>query len=143
MRVAVAGKFDIFHDGHLDHILKAAKLGSYLYIITHTDEIVARNSKKGICAIPLWTRQAVLEGIMLRYDILGQVLIAESYGDIDGTCTHTLEKYKPNIFAKGGDRKDNNSMPASEVEICSKFGIEIRYGVGDLKNSSSKIMEAV
>jgi cytidyltransferase-like protein len=44
MKIAIAGKFDPVHEGHIDHIVKAAKLGDYLYIITHTDHVVVSHS---------------------------------------------------------------------------------------------------
>ena len=46
MKVMIAGKFDPLHDGHLDHILKAGKLGM-LIIVTHPDSIVVATSKSG------------------------------------------------------------------------------------------------
>jgi cytidyltransferase-like protein len=48
--VMVAGKFDPLHEGHIDHIRKAAKLGKLL-VITHTDEVIKK--LKGRCNIPL------------------------------------------------------------------------------------------
>ena len=58
--VAVAGKFDPLHRGHIDHIKKAKKLGDKLVVITHPDYIVALNSHNGKCLMPLADRLAVL-----------------------------------------------------------------------------------
>ena len=67
--VAIAGKFDPLHEGHLDHIEKASKLGDLLIVITHPDVIVARNSKKGFCYQPLRTRMLKLREELLKRGI--------------------------------------------------------------------------
>jgi cytidyltransferase-like protein len=134
--VAICGKFDPLHNGHLDHIIKASKLGDYLLIITHTDEMVARTSNKGVCFIPFWARKLILEGVMMRLGIQGNVILSI---DTDGTVTETIKKYRPNILAKGGDRTPNN-MPDNEIAGCKEVGCEVMYGIGDLLNSSSDIV---
>jgi len=133
--VAIAGKFDFIHDGHIDHITKASKLGDYLLIITHTDEVVARDSKKGFCAVPLWARKLLLEGLLMKLSIKGGVVVAEP-ADTDGMVTNTLKLIKPDIFARGGDRTNDN-IPQRELDICWEIGCNVIYGVGDLLNSSS------
>ncbi len=138
--VAVAGKFDPILEGHVEHILKASELGDYLYIITHSDETVARYSDKGFCATPLWVREALLEGLVLHYHIQGCVISA--FRDNDGTVTETLKYLRPDIFAKGGDRTPDN-MPQKELIVCHQLGIQIVYGIGRLLSSSSKIMARI
>jgi cytidyltransferase-like protein len=137
--VVICGKFDPVHDGHIDHIIKASKLGDYLIIITHTDDVVANSSKKGVCAVPLWARKLILEGLLLVLKINGEVVVAEPL-DNDGTIKNNIVKLKPYILAKGGDRILSN-MPISELLACKEIGCEVVYGVGDLLNSSSKIMQ--
>lgn len=126
---------DPVHDGHWDHIKKAYALGNWLYIITHPDSTLAK--KKGLHFVSLETRMAVLEGLLLRLGGKGVVIVAV---DEDGTVAKTLEILKPTVFAKGGDRTAG-TMPQSELEVCEKIGCEVRYGVGDLLNSSSRIMK--
>ena len=135
MKVAVSGKFDPVHNGHIEHIIKASKFGDYLVIITHIDSIVAETSLKGYCAVPLKARKLLLEGLLLVLKINGEVVVSI---DEDGTTTETLRKLKPDILAKGGDRISTN-MPENEVSACKEIGCEIVYGVGDLLNSSSSI----
>lgn len=134
--VAIAGKFDPIHEGHIDHIVKAAKLGDYLYIITHPDNVVASHCSKGFCAIPLRARVSILEAIMRYHEIKGEVVVSNSP---DGTSAEALCRLKPDIFAKGGDRTASN-MPQNEISVCQEIGCHIVYGVGDLLNSSSKLM---
>lgn len=132
--VMVAGKFDPIHDGHVSHILKAAALGNYLVIVTHSDDVLDRIKPKGH-AVPYWARIALLRGILMVYGIRGRVACSV---DDDGTVTQTLLRFKPDIFAKGGDRTASN-MPQSEIDACSQIGCKIVYGVGELLNSSTKI----
>ena len=46
-----------------------------------------------------------------------------------------LERIKPHIFTKGGDRIDEKSIP--EWNICQTNGIEVISGVGHKKDWSS------
>ena len=52
-------------------------------------------------------------------------------------CT-TLEKIKPNIFAKGGDRY-THEIP--ETPICKKLNIKIIDGLGAKIQSSSTLIK--
>lgn len=133
MRVAIAGRFDPIHDGHIDHILKAKELGDELVIITHSDQVI--RDVKGKCNVPLWARCAVLRGLLLLYKINGYVTVST---DVDGTVAETLRALKPQVFAKGGDRV-LGTLPENELKVCEEIGCEIRYGIGDLLNASSKI----
>lgn len=129
--VMIAGKFDPLHEGHIDHIRKASKLGDELLVVTHSDAVLERI--KGKCNITLWARVAILKGILSLYSINGRVMCS-----LDGTMVETLRRCKPDIFAKGGDRTPDN-MPQSEIDACEEIGCEIVYGVGDKLNSSSSM----
>lgn len=132
-KVAVAGKFDPLHDGHRSHIEEAAKLGDWLIVVTHPDNVVAKTSDKGYCYQPLMERVAALREI----PCVDEVVVAKDEG---GTVTRTLESIRPDIFAKGGDRTPDN-MPECEINTCREIGCEIVYGVGIEKiTSSSKIV---
>lgn len=146
MRIGiVAGKFDPILDGHVQHILKASKLCDHLIIVTHSDEVVARVSEKGFCAVPLDTRSLLLLGILMVASISGEVMVG---CDEDGTMVKTLprifESYLGTriIYIKGGDRTPL-TMNKDEVKICEELGIKIKYGVGDLLSSSSKTMARI
>src|SRR3990167_8409747 len=134
MTVLVAGDFGHFHQGHLDHIMKAYALGDFLIIVTHTDQSILE--RKGYEPIPLWARITMLRAILSLLGGKGKVVLAE---DKDGKCYKSLEKYHPDIFAKGGDRADEASLPLEEVEVCRVNGIKIIYGVGQHLNDSRRI----
>lgn len=93
--------------------------------------------KKGLHFVSLATRTAILKGLLLLLGGKGEVVVSI---DTDGTVSKTLEMLKPSIFAKGGDRVPNN-MPTNELEVCQRIGCEIQYGVGDLLNSSTRIIK--
>mgnify|MGYP001558341396 CR=1 FL=1 len=133
--VCVAGKFDPIHEGHLDHIMKAATLGDKLIIVTHPDETIQKI--KGKVNVPLWARLVLLCGLVQKLNL--RATIVTDYFDDDGTITQWLYSNKPDIFAKGGDRTVNN-MPPSELQVCREKGIVIIYNVGSLLNSSTHIM---
>lgn len=133
MSIMIAGGFDPLHSGHLDHIkeadLLAMRRGERLLIVLQSDANLI--AKKGYCLMPYAERRAVLRALRWPMEVVPNV-------DDDGTVNASLELYRPNVYAKGGDRTPEN-MPPSEVETCKRLGIELRYGIGDLLNSSSRL----
>lgn len=129
--VMIAGYFDPLHEGHLDHITKAAQLGDYLYIITHTDACTEREKKARYTTLEF--REFMLRGILCMLGVIGNIIVTDR-ADI----SQIIRNYKPNIFAKGGDREPEN-MPEAEIKACAEVNCEIVYGIGDLLNSSSAI----
>ena len=136
-KVMIAGFFDPIHEGHIDHIVKASKLGEYVVVVTHDD--AATRKIKGRCFVPCETRVLLLKGVLLALGISGEVLVSL---DGNGTVVQTLQKVLPDIYAKGGDRTPEN-MPLTEVAMCDTIGCEIHYGLGRLLNSSSRIKAAI
>ena len=130
-KVIIAGYFDPLHEGHLDHITKASMLGDYLYIVTHTDACTERAKKDRYTSLSF--REFMLNAILHELNVKGAV-VATGNEDI----SDVIKMFRPQIFAKGGDRKPEN-MPITEIEACKKVGCQIVYGVGDLLNSSSEI----
>jgi D-beta-D-heptose 7-phosphate kinase/D-beta-D-heptose 1-phosphate adenosyltransferase len=126
--VLASGFFDPPHRGHIIYLREAKKLGNWLVVSVHRDECCVK--KKGYCFMPLEDRIAVVEAI--RY--VDEVIVCEPSCDL--TTCDALQKVKPQIFAKGGDRTPEN-MPRSEVKLCENLGIEIVYGVGGGKVQSS------
>jgi cytidyltransferase-like protein len=133
--VLIAGYFDPLHEGHLDHIEKAAHLGDYLIVVTHSDECTER--VKTLRLTNEGFRRFVLDAVLNRLGIVGKVYLTDSED-----VSNIIRKMRPNIFAKGGDRTESN-MPQAEIEACEEVGCQIIYGVGDQLNSSSRIKKAL
>lgn len=125
--VAVAGGFDPLHEGHIDHLKAARSLGDKLIVILNPDSDLMR--KKGYALMTFENRRKVLKAIRYVDEVVEAI-------DGDGTVAKTLEKIRPNIFAKGGDRVPAN-MPVNEVDVCKRINCKIVYNVGGTKKSSS------
>jgi len=125
--VAVCGGFDPIHVGHIKHFRDAKKLGDILVVMLNTDDWLIK--KKGYIFMSFEERKEIIESI--RYvDKVTPVI------DANGSVAKTLQKLKPDIFAKGGDRTISN-IPESEINVCERLGIKIVFGVGGGKVQSS------
>jgi len=131
--VCVSGGFDPFHVGHLDHFREARNLGDRLMVILTRDDQLIR--KKGYCFMPYEERKDILESIVGVDEVVPNV-------DHDITSNESLEHYRPQRFAKGGDRTQGN-MPEAEIIVCQKIGCEIVYGVEGRVRSSSQMLKRV
>jgi D-beta-D-heptose 7-phosphate kinase/D-beta-D-heptose 1-phosphate adenosyltransferase len=133
--VAVSGGFDPIHIGHIRYIKVARQLGDRLIVILNTDDQLIR--KKGYCFMPYAARKESLEAIQ------GVDVVVPNI-DSDITCNESIEYYRPNILAKGGDRIEAN-MPDIEKAACASLGCEIVYGVGGgkIQSSSSLVTKSI
>jgi len=123
--VAVSGGFDPVHIGHIRYLKEAKKLGDKLLVILNTDDFLIR--KKGKPFMVFDERQEILEAIRWVDEVVPSV-------DTDQTVCESLRYYRPDIFAKGGDRTLNN-IP--ERDVCTELGIKMVFGVGGAKIQSS------
>ena len=129
--VAVSGGFDPIHIGHLRMMKEAAEHGK-LTVIINSDAWLKR--KKGYVFMP-WDERAELITALACVD---RVIEAK---DEDRTVRETLRELQPDIFANGGDRK-NNTTP--EIKLCKELGIELIWNVGGGKiRSSSKLVKEI
>ena len=132
--VAVSGGFDPIHPGHTAYIEESLKLGNWLIVILSRDDQLIEKDKlagniKGRMPIPYEVRKATLEwGLGNRGEVVVNI-------DEDITSCQSLSKYKPNIFAKGGDSWNIDNLP--EKKVCGELGIEIVFGVGSYDKSQS------
>jgi len=125
--VAISGYFDPIHVGHLEYIRLAKKLGNKLIVIVNNDSQC--KIKKGKSFMNENDRLEIIKSIMWVDDAILSV-------DSDATVCKSLSLIKPNIFANGGDRK-NEEIP--ESNICKELGIKIVDGLGNKIRSSSSI----
>ena len=137
--VFTGGFFHLIHRGHISLFREAKRLGDYLIVSVHRDECLIR--KRGLCAVPLEDRKAVLEAI--RY--IDEVWVCGENCDLTEVANlQKLRQRYPNhklVYAKGGEYNVNN-MPSAELATCDRLGIKVVFGVGGSKvQSSSWIIE--
>jgi len=123
--VAVSGGFDPLQVGHVRYFQEAKKLGDYLTVILNTDDWLMK--KKGYVFMPYEEREEILLALECVDEVVPQL-------DTDETVCYSLEIYKPDIFAKGGDQNYGN-IP--ELKTCLENGIELIFEVGGDKIASS------
>ena len=123
--VATSGYFDPLHVGHIEYLELAKKLGDKLIVIINNDE--QAKLKKGKSFMNEKDRMKII----LSLTCVDEVFLSI---DKDQTQCNSLKLLKPNIFANGGDR-NNNEIP--ELSICKKLNIKIVDGLGKKIRSSS------
>lgn len=120
--IVISGGFDPIHPGHIAMIEKAAKHGE-VHIIANSDAWLIR--KKGFFFQPWSDRKKILEVYTPHI---------HAVDDADGTVCEALRRIKPTYFGNGGDRTNKNTP---EQDVCSELGIELVFGLGGGKYSSS------
>ena len=124
--IAVSGGFDPVHIGHIRYLKAASKLGKVL-VMLNTDEWLTR--KKGKPFIPFRERKEVLEALRYVHRVVPVI-------DADNSDAELILLYKPDVFAKGGDRTLEN-IPVDEREACMRIGAQLMVIVGGRKVQSS------
>lgn len=120
--VAVSGGFDPVHIGHVRMFQEAKKLGDKLVVIVNNDNWL--KLKKGFNFMPEDERKEIIEAL----DGVDEVMLTfHEPGTTDMSVCKELEHLKPDIFANGGDRKEDN-IP--EYELCNRLGIKMAFNVG-------------
>jgi D-beta-D-heptose 7-phosphate kinase/D-beta-D-heptose 1-phosphate adenosyltransferase len=125
--VCTSGGFDPIHPGHVSCIHQSRAYGDVVVVVVNGDTFL--KNKKGKAFMDLKTRCHIVSYIkgvdyVIPFDI-----------ENDQTVCVALERIKPHIFTKGGDRIDETSIP--EWSICQTNGIEVISGVGHKKDWSS------
>ena len=120
--VAVSGGFDPIHIGHIRLLKEAKKLGDKLVVILNNDSWL-RNKKTHVFMCQK-ERKEILEAIKGVDEV---ILSNHSSNSKDMNVSAELFKIKPDIFVKGGDRKN---VDVSEAEACKKIGCKIIFHAG-------------
>jgi rfaE bifunctional protein nucleotidyltransferase chain/domain len=126
--VAASGYFDPIHVGHIEYLMLAKKLGDKLIVIVDNDHQACL--KKGKPFMPEKERLEIVKNLRCVDEVFLSI-------DQDGTVCKSLEKIRPDIFAKGGDRNVGN-IP--EKAICDAMGTKIIDGLGAKIQSSSSLI---
>jgi cytidyltransferase-like protein len=127
--VAASGYFNPIHKGHIEYLEKSKLLGDYLIVIINND-----NQRKLKCSEEFMDENERMF-IVSSLRCVDEVVLSI---DNDLSVSKTLEKIKPNIFAKGGDRF---SSEIPESNICRELKIKIIDGLGEKIQSSSFLLK--
>lgn len=127
--VVASGYFDPLHVGHLEYLEKAKQLGNKLIVIIDND--IQTKLKKGVPFMSQEDRMKIISSLKCVDEIFLSI-------DEDKSVCKSLEKIKPDIFAKGGDRTIGE-IP--ETPICKELGIQIIDGLGKKIRSSSGLVK--
>lgn len=120
--VAVSGGFDPIHIGHVRLFQEAKELGDKLVVILNNDHWL--KAKKGYVFMPAKERKEIIEALGCVDEV---ILTKHKENAKDMSICDDLLELKPNIFANGGDRKDDN-IP--EHKLCQKLGIKMFFNIG-------------
>ena len=130
--VFTSGGYDPIHPGHLSCIVDSKTYGDYLVVVVNGDWFL--DYKKGRHFMELKTRAEIVAAVR------GVDFVVPFEIENDVTVNVALEAISPDVFTKGGDRVDAQTIP--EWDTCAVNGIEIVTGVGDSKvHSSTNILE--
>lgn len=124
--IAVSGYFDPLHVGHIEYLEMARGLGGKLIVIVNNDK--QAELKKGSSFMNEKDRLKIIKSLKC----VDEALIAI---DIDGTVCESLRSCRPDIFANGGDRKEEE-IP--EAKVCQELNIKMVDGLGEKIRSSSE-----
>ncbi len=136
--VIVSGYFNPLHSGHLDMIESAAKLGDRLLVIVNNDK--QQLLKKGKIILPQQNRYRLVNALRVVDEVILSI-------DEDPPVIETLRiiakthPYDELVFANGGDRDSDKVIP--ETEVCSEYGIQLVFGLGEKIDSSTRINQAL
>lgn len=123
--VAISGGFDPIHEGHVNLIEDASRFGNVI-VILNSDKWL--QSKKGYVFMA-WKSRARIMAALRNVSFVVAVEDAE-----DGTVCEALRRIKPDYFANGGDRTEENTP---ELQVCLDYSIKPLFGIGGDKIASS------
>ncbi len=134
--VAVSGGFDPIHIGHVRMFQEAKALGDKLVVIVNNDNWLKK--KKGFAFMPEKERKEIIEFIKGVDEV---ILTSHAPDTDDMSVCRELRELKPDIFANGGDRKQDN---VPEVAVCEEIGCAMAFniGTGGKVQSSSWLIDA-
>lgn len=136
--VAVSGGFDPIHIGHVRLFEEAKKLGDELVVILNNDNWLKK--KKGYIFISENERKEIIESLKWVDRV---IITSHSPSPEDMSVCKELRELRPDVFANGGDRfNDNVPEVAAAKEINCELVFNVGWG-GKVQSSSWLIQNAL
>ena len=126
--VCISGGFDPIHVGHVRMIQEATKYGKLMVILNNDNWL---RKKKGFVFMDEDERREIVQAIQGVESVF--LSLHEPNCEDMSVCTE-INLIRPDAFANGGDRKEDNTP---ERELCERLGITMLYNVGGEKIQSS------
>lgn len=137
--VIASGYFDMLHDGHLNYLNAAKKLGDLLFVIVNND--AQAKLKKGFSLIPEDTRVNIIYNLKSIDFAIKSIDKDHSVCKSLGLIHSVFSDIADILFINGGDITIDNLL---EKDTCEKLNIEMRFGVGGKKiQSSSELIKNI
>lgn len=126
------GVFDLFHQGHIEHLVEAKKQGDILVVTLTSDQFVKKGPGR-----PLFN-------IKQRLEHLSCINIVDFVAEnLWPTAIETIKILKPNLYVKGPDYKnekeDETKNILREKLAVKKVNAKIFYTSGSILSSSNII----
>jgi len=137
-RVIISGYFNPFHTGHLDLVESAGKIGDWVIVIVNNDK--QQLLKKGKIILNQDDRVRLVKAVKGIDEV---VLSVDQDAPVSKTLRQIAERYPDDelIFGNGGDRASTKDIP--ETAVCEEMGIEMRFGLAKVADSSTRINQAL
>ena len=131
--VMVSGGFDPVHIGHVRLFQEAKKLGDELVVVINNDNWKRKKGRHVF--MPDIERKEIIEALACVDRVLITGHSKNPKGPKDMSVYKELIKIRPDIFANGGDRNEENAKnPQSslyyDIKTCKQLGIEMVFNVG-------------
>lgn len=127
--VVTSGYFDPIHPGHISLFQqsKSIEKDGVLVVVLNGDNQC--KTKKGKQFMPAMDRAKVLQ----EFKSIDHIYIYDN--TTDTFSNEALDFLVPDIYAKGGDWVDPETLP--ETPVCKKHNIKLVFNIGDPKEWSS------
>jgi rfaE bifunctional protein nucleotidyltransferase chain/domain len=127
------GFFEILHAGHIEFLLKAARLGDVFIVGVNSDASVQAQKGAGHPLTPEWERVLVLSAVAC----VDYVTVFE-----EDTCTSILKALEPDVYAKGIMHLHSGIDPEERAVVEATGGC-IALIAGDPKKTTANIVKRI
>ena len=139
--VVTSGFFNPIHRGHIWHLQLAKDLFPNVHHVAIVNNDKQAILKKGFDFVPLIDRLEVVGALRSVDEVFPSI---DEDLSVSQSLAAVAKKYAGRriVFAKGGDRVAG-TLPQGETDVCEKYNVEVKYGVGGNPTSSTAIIKKI